>query len=233
MLKLTPTNISQIKDRSRREWIGQTAATIHCQYDEYFAALEVSTGALETICESTVKWAAGQGVNGRRDAAQLCVTTISLGHRFWRDTRFHGALERSLADRELRRSDAVEELVDFTSEWLGALWRDDSISAYAGRLAHHVARNAPLTDMVIREVIPGHWALFGEVQNTQIVAWLVSLTRNPEPRGRELAFVAGALVHGVGWFADPQYARLSRTISEVVDPAALAGELHRIYEAIG
>lgn len=218
---------------ARAEWVAGAAQRLHQTYPEYFTALGVEALVLRPLCQAVEQWAAEHGIRGQRDVSRLCCVASTLGHKFWRDPRFDGYVKGSVENAEFCRKDAVDILVDNTSDWLAILWYQDTLTDFTHRLDGCLRRDAEPTAETLVHILPGHWVLFDADTNARLMAWLIrSLPPTHQPSQR-LAYVACALVHGTAWLRDPQYGRLLQAIEGADTTAHLADDLSAIYAEIG
>lgn len=229
MFRISDAQFEAFRAPARATWIASAAAHLHATYSDYYATLQVQARDLELLCKEVEAWAARHSVFGRRDVAQLCLLTPTLGHKFWRDPRYRGYITESLGNAELSRSRAVMMMTQNTQEWLGKLWANDNLAGFAERLTDDIRRDAELSAETLRHILPGHWAQFTAAQNGELLAWLIPTLPAVEIQSQHLAYTACALVHGTGWLRDPQYVRLAQAIEQASTPQTLADGLAAIY----
>lgn len=196
-------------DASHRDlWVEETAHTIRDCFADYFDRLDTSTQELEQICAGVQTWAKSNQIIGGRDVAKLCVVAVSLGHKFWQDPRFSGYISASVGNSSVERSRCSRLLTKDAENWLTLLWNQDAISRFAKRLEIALNQGADNSDATLRYLVPNHWSMFNEAQNSQYLAWLRRQLPQTDCSAKDTFLSAGALIFGSNWWDDPQYAKL-------------------------
>jgi hypothetical protein len=213
----------------REAWVAQAAARLHQSFFSYYTALGRVPADLVPVCHATERWAAGLGITGERDVSQLCCLAASLGHQFWQDPRFQGHVVATLGNPAVARPEAVPLLMGHAQDWLTLLWQNDTLGAFAERLAAMLRHNLEPDVQTLRSVLPGHWLALDEGFNLQLLQWLFQTLPPTTFAAQRMAALAIALVHGISWWRDPQYVCFADVLATAPSPDALAQALTAIY----
>ncbi len=213
-------------------WIESAAKRLYSAFDAHYAMLGVTQQDLLPAIQATVAWAQSHDVTGERDVASLCAIVPSLGHRFWLDPRFAGLATGTLDDRQVPRAAAVATVVEQCGQWLQAFWQADTIAAFADRLAYQLSHDVEPSPATLHAVLPNHWLMYDQTFNAQLIDWIL---RNHPPvmmAAQRFALTAGALMHGTGWHADPQYRHVVQFVLAADVSGQLAERLHALYRGM-
>jgi len=230
-LKISSTALEMVAEQQRSAWAGDASHQLYETYPGYFSALDVTTTDLVPFCHQVERWAARHEVTGTREVFRLLLVAVSMGHRFWQDPRFQPYVNMSVKNPDIAASRRAMAMVDNSKVWLRLLWQGDDLNAFADRLTGSLRSGAIAGLNDIRIILPQHWQIIPVADNQRLTDWLLQVLpadRFPTTYQR-LAYLALALVHGVHWLTDPQYAVFVAAIDDAIDAPDLADRLAAIY----
>lgn len=230
MFTLTQEQLTAIERDTRDKWAEGAATALFDSYTTYYTAFGASAQTLTPMVQTVITWARRFDIAGKADCTRLCHVTAAWGHRFWQDPRFQGYVTASLSS-QVPAGRRATVLTKKTKGWLRALWSEDSMTAFAERLATAITQHQDVDANNIARILPGHVRMFSAPDHERLLATLLQSAPenvNGTPSQR-LAYVACALVHGWYWLNDPQYPRLADAVQTRSDPTDLATTITDLY----
>jgi len=232
VLHVTQTALRPFSHARVEAWVVDTSQFLARSYTDYFTALDIYAKDLMPICEAVHRWAAKYDCNADRDLKQLSCLAISLGHRFWQDPRFGYYVVSSIENRDMPRPQAVQSLVAQSTEWLGALWQDDTVQEFGERLCALILGGYPATSVNLKYVLPGHALMFSQSDEDLLLRWLGPRLPQAQYDHQRLSYICMALAFGTGWWKDPQYRNIAHAVSAHNTPEDLVNRILPMFRAL-
>lgn len=232
MIQVSKSAQAPFRDAAIATWAMETTDFLARTYGAYFFALGTRTYDLEEMCRAVHRWGGRVGCEGNRTLRQLCCLSVSLGHQFWQDPRFVSYVAATIQDRNVPRAKAVETLIGHGTEWLDALWADDTIQAFGERVCAFILSEYRITHETLHYVLPGHSDMFSQEDETRLLDWLRARLPDCAFDHQRHAYMCLSLALGTAWWKDPQYRILAHHVSAQPEPQELVNRILPMFRAL-
>lgn len=237
-MKISKAQFAAFEKEAASRWDAEAADRLLQLYPDYMRALGVVRDEVQSFCRVVRDYAVAYQVSTERDVFKLIVIAISLGAHFPHDPRFEQGIQNSLARVSIPQVRRLTLLADFVETWLGATWDGRGTGPNGFRLAeivrhgqqsgasHDGIRHA-LNGLVLQSpaiATPERREAFMEACLHHADGYRL---REPQKR---LAYVGGALLHGIYWFDDPLMRSLRKTIESEVSADDLCDRMVVFYQ---
>lgn len=238
VMKISKSQFAAFEKEATSQWDAEVAGKLLEIYPDYIRALSVVRGELQSFCRVVRDYAATYQIYAEREVFKIIVISVSLGAHFPHDPRFELGIQRSLARANIPQDRRLTLLVDFVETWLGATWDENGLGLTGLRLVEivrHGQKSGASHDGI-------RHALNGLVLQSPTIAtperreaFMKTCLRHADGYGlhesqRRMAYVGGALLHGIYWFDDPLLVRLRRAIEGAVSADDLCDRMSVFYQ---
>lgn len=241
VVKFSKSQMESFAEQAVAQWDTDTAAQLQNLYPRHMGALGVAQEDLEAFCRAVRGYATHYRVTASRDVFKMVVIAVSLGAHFPHDPRFEKGIHDTIARAAMPQERRLALFGAFAARWLGAAWDGRGVGVIGLQLAEIVQqqRGADITIDGIR------YALNNLVLQSPTIA---TQSRRQEffdaclshadsynlfdPQER-LAYVGGALIHGIYWFDDPLMRELRGVFDRHSSRGDFCAELTAFYKRFG
>lgn len=238
VLKFSKAQFEAFEREAATEWDAETVRILQEIYHDYMRALGVRRDQVQAFCRTVRDHALAYQITAKHDVFRMIVIAISLGAHFPHDPRFQQGIAGSLARVAIPQGRRVDLLAEFAASWLAASWDGTGTGALGLRLVEVVrqSRQSGAWRDGIRDALHGLVLQSPTIATSDCrEAFLDACISQADGYGlrepqRRMAYIGGALVHGVYWFDDPLLIQLRKAVESAKTSDDLCERMTEFYE---
>lgn len=237
-MKISRAQFAAFEGEAAARWDTETSVTLLELYPDHMRALGAGQGEIESFCRCVRDYATAYQLTARKEVFKLVVIAVSLGVHFPHDPRFAQGIRSSIARVNIPQNRRLALLEEFAQSWLGATWDGNGTGPIGLRLTEivrHGEQSGASRDG-IRDALSGLVLQSPTIATPERrEAFMDACLHHADGYGlrdaqRRLAYVGGALLHGIYWFDDPLWGRLRKGIGSASSADDLCSRMSAFYQ---